>query len=52
MTKVELRKEQKEKYKEMDTEDIIKEVQMRNPNVMKQDIINASIWIKKQSKGS
>lgn len=48
--KIKLREEQKLEYKKMSVEEIMEEIRKRNPNVMECDIINAAIWIKKETK--
>lgn len=44
-----LRQEQKEKYKDMEIEDIIADIKTRTSCGTKQELINCAIWIKEES---
>ena len=44
--KIELSKEDKIKYKEMEIEDVVAELKQRNPDVANYSINEAAVWIK------
>ena len=47
--KIELREEQKEKYKEMNIEEIMEDLRSRTSFISNQELINCACWIKEES---